>query len=331
MQVKSSSDFFLAFANESDQAFLDELRLLCASPNALWSLLLDGIHDVHPDSVNRGYLAPILKSRLEFRRGNAEKILALLNQIYEKQSEADSAVLPPKDSFYYSLLSTVFFGSGKFELARFSLLQALRLAQQENRGYGVQGALLHNLAVSSLLVRDFPSAQEWQKKCLFSLTQNPVCWLRYGEICWQRARSDRQAREPREPREPRGRSGLGSVVWRGNPFALMNGVLGADWRPGDDEIGETGETIRETGETPLEKPSGKPLEKPSGKPLEKPSGKQSGKPSGKQSGKQSGKPSSQSAKPSSQLGNAQSAKSSKPSKSSTVSTESSRGEQALLQ
>ena len=149
--------------------------------------------------------------------------MELLTQIYEKRGDADSAVLPAKDSFYFSLLSTVHFGSGKFELARFSLLQALRLAQQENRGAGVEGALLHNLAVSSLLLRDFAAAQAWQKKALFLLPRNPVCWLRFAEICWQRARS---GREPRE-----WGAALGEVVWRGNPFALMNGAMGADWRP----------------------------------------------------------------------------------------------------
>lgn len=253
--------------------------------------------------------------------------MALLNQIYEKRDDADSAVLPPKDSFYYALLSTVFFGSGKFELARFSLLQALRLAQQENRGYGVEGLLLHNLAMASLQVRDLPSAQEWQRRCLGALGRSPVCWLRYGEICWQRARTAREAREAR------GAGALGDVVWRGNPFALMNGVLGADWRPGEDGTAgiPMGNPMGKQTENPTGKPSEKPSGKPSGKQTEKLMGKpatQSEKPLGKQSGKPLGKPSTASAKPSPQLGNAQPTKS---STISTISTQSSRGEQSLLQ
>lgn len=74
-----------------------------------------------------GYLPPILKTRLEFRRGNYMKILSVLNQVYESDENEDASIIPVKDCFYYSMLSGVFYSGNMIAMSKHYLLQALQV------------------------------------------------------------------------------------------------------------------------------------------------------------------------------------------------------------
>lgn len=79
-----------------------------------------------------GYLPPILKTRLEFRRGNYMKILSVLNQVYEVDGDEDVSVVPSKDCFYYSMLSGVFYSGNMIAMSKHYLLQALEVGASSN-------------------------------------------------------------------------------------------------------------------------------------------------------------------------------------------------------
>lgn len=74
-----------------------------------------------------GYLPPILKTRLEFRRGNSLKILSVLNQIYEPETEEEASIAPDKDSFYYSMVSSVYYSGGMYQMSKYYLIKALEV------------------------------------------------------------------------------------------------------------------------------------------------------------------------------------------------------------
>lgn len=122
-EVKSSSDFYLLFSTDSPSTYLDDVRDSLKSQSVLYTLVLDGIE---PTATIDGYLPSILKTRLEFRRGNWGKILSVLNQVYEEDARFPGAA-PAKDSFYYSMLSSVYCSSGMVFMARHYLLRALQV------------------------------------------------------------------------------------------------------------------------------------------------------------------------------------------------------------
>lgn len=74
-----------------------------------------------------GYLPPILKTRLEFRRGNSLKILGVLNQVYESDTEEDHSIIPNKDCFYYSMLSGVYFSGGMYYLSKYYINKSIEV------------------------------------------------------------------------------------------------------------------------------------------------------------------------------------------------------------
>ena len=123
-EVKSSSDFYLLFSADSPAAYLDRVRDSLQSQSCLYTLALDGLE---PTPTIDGYLPSLLKTRLEFRRGNWSKILSVLNQVYEEDARFPGAA-PAKDSFYYTMLSSVYCSSGMLHLARHTLARAVQVA-----------------------------------------------------------------------------------------------------------------------------------------------------------------------------------------------------------
>ena len=112
-EVKASSDFYLLFssaeeAEEVDTTVLDNYECMTS-------------YD--------GYLPPLLKTRLEYRRGKCLKILSLLTQIYEEDEEDKSLThndyrsnlehhwTPEKDYFYFSMMASIYFASHMETLA----------------------------------------------------------------------------------------------------------------------------------------------------------------------------------------------------------------------
>lgn len=122
-EVKSSSDYYLQFSSETTPSYLDSVRSTLKSQTTPYTLALDGFE---PVGTIDGYLPSLLKTRLEFRRGNWIKILSVLNQVYEEEAGAEG-VLPAKDSFYYSMLSSVYCSSGMFSISKHYLVEALRV------------------------------------------------------------------------------------------------------------------------------------------------------------------------------------------------------------
>lgn len=122
-EVKSSSDYFLQFSSETTPSYLESVRSTLKSQTSPYALALDGFE---PVGTIDGYLPSLLKTRLEFRRGNWIKILSVLNQVYEEEAGAEG-VLPAKDSFYYSMLSSVYCSSGMFSIAKHYLVEALHV------------------------------------------------------------------------------------------------------------------------------------------------------------------------------------------------------------
>ena len=190
------------------------------SQHSLYCLLLDGFDVATPID---GYLPPILKTRLEFRRGNSLKILTLLNQVFEAEENEDPSIVSSKGSFYYSLLSSVYFGSGMLEMARNYLMRAIRCSEEENCDNVTKGGLIHNMAIVCLLLNDFDNAQKWMKKALFLLPENPMCWFRYGEICYKNAMAGNVASSSLPPF-----SRSGEFVFRDNPFSLLQDTFGRE-------------------------------------------------------------------------------------------------------
>ena len=129
-EVKSSSDLFLLYADETD----DDIDALLRIPgNDRFALALDSFTAVtHYD----GYLPLLLKSRLEFRRGNSLKILTLLNQIYDETPEETGvspvSLVPEKDYFYYSMIAAVFFATERVAVGFHFLRRALQVANSRD-------------------------------------------------------------------------------------------------------------------------------------------------------------------------------------------------------
>ena len=122
-EVKSSSDYYLQFSSETTPSYLESVRSTLKSQTSPYALALDGFE---PVGTIDGYLPSLLKTRLEFRRGNWIKILSVLNQVYEEEAGAEG-VLPAKDSFYYSMLSSVYCSSGMLSIAKHYLVEALHV------------------------------------------------------------------------------------------------------------------------------------------------------------------------------------------------------------
>lgn len=78
-----------------------------------------------------GYLPPILKTRLEFRRGNSLKILGVLNQVYESDNDEDHSIVPRKDCFYYSMVSGVYFSGGMYFLSKYYIRKAIEVTMND--------------------------------------------------------------------------------------------------------------------------------------------------------------------------------------------------------
>ena len=157
-EVKASSDFYLLFSEDIEEDYDDHVEYVYQSKGSLGSLALDNYERM---TAYDGYLPPLLKSRLEYRRGNCMKILSLLNQIYEEDEEdaliaqeempspsptpspspsrlevettavASSAVspslTPAKDCFYYTMMASVYFASNMYFLAIHYLKLAMKV------------------------------------------------------------------------------------------------------------------------------------------------------------------------------------------------------------
>ena len=85
-EVKASSDFYLLFSEEVEEDYEDHIEESFKLKGSLGSIALDSYETM---TSFDGYLPPLLKSRLEYRRGNCMKILSLLNQIYEEEEEEE--------------------------------------------------------------------------------------------------------------------------------------------------------------------------------------------------------------------------------------------------
>lgn len=123
-EVKSSIDYYILFSNDSQDDYLDQIKTTVTSAVFNSNVALDSFECI---TAIDGYLPPILKTRLEFRRGNSMKILSVLNQIYEAEEGEDAAVIPPKDCFYYSMLSSVYYSGGLYQLAKFYIHKAIQV------------------------------------------------------------------------------------------------------------------------------------------------------------------------------------------------------------
>ena len=112
-EVKASSDFYLLFSSAEESEEVD-------------TTVLDNYECM---TSYDGYLPPLLKTRLEYRRGNCLKILSLLTQIYEEDEEDKSLThndyrsnlehhwTPEKDYFYFSMMASIYFASHMETLA----------------------------------------------------------------------------------------------------------------------------------------------------------------------------------------------------------------------
>ena len=149
-----------------------------------------------------GYLPPILKTRVEFRRGNPMKILSVLMQIYEisadNEDEAKS-LLPPKDCFYYSMLSSVYYSSGLYSQAKHAIHMSIKLAEEEKADAIIFGYLLNNLASTCLYLHQKDEALEAIKQAIHFLPENQSFWFRYGELCYTIAMDYQQQQAQAQP------------------------------------------------------------------------------------------------------------------------------------
>ena len=156
-EVKASSDFYLLFSEDIEEDYDDHVEDTYPSKGSLGSLALDNYESM---TAYDGYLPPLLKSRLEYRRGNCMKILSLLNQIYEEDGE-DGLILqeetpeveaavptpttaaaatttttpsltPAKDCFYFTMMASVYFASNMFFLASHYLKLAIQVCDNRN-------------------------------------------------------------------------------------------------------------------------------------------------------------------------------------------------------
>ena len=123
-EVKTSTDYYLLFSNDSNEDYLDHIKSTVSSAVFNGNMALDSFENITPID---GYLPPILKTRLEFRRGNSMKILSVLNQIYEAEEGEASDVVPSKDCFYYSMLSSVYYSGGLYFQAKFYIHKAIQV------------------------------------------------------------------------------------------------------------------------------------------------------------------------------------------------------------
>lgn len=143
-EVKTSSDYYILFSQDVEEDYSDHVEEVYLLKGSLGSIVLDNYEIV---TSFDGYLPPLLKSRLEYRRGNCMKILSLLNQIYEDDEEdvilaqeelseniissttnstttnsmetsvTKPSLTPSKDCFYYTMMASVYFASNMFFLA----------------------------------------------------------------------------------------------------------------------------------------------------------------------------------------------------------------------
>ena len=231
-EVKSSSDLFLLFADETD----DDIDALLRIPaNGRLSLALDSF-----TAVTRydGYLPLLLKSRLEFRRGNSLKILTLLNQIYDETPEetrgSTVSLVPEKDYFYYSMIAAVFFATERVAVGFHFLLRALQAgipavphhqdARERHVDVVTLGTLFQNLGLFCAELQDDKNALDFYQQAMKLLPENPVLLFRVGEFHFQRA-----MQRP----DSRGEAAPGSMALRNNPFILLRDGLPALSPAGD--------------------------------------------------------------------------------------------------
>ena len=112
-EVKASSDYYLLFSSPEE-------------PENGNCMVLDNYETM---TSYDGYLPPLLKTRLEYRRGNCLKILSLLNQIYEEDEEDESFSqddfpsnlehrwTPVKDYFYFTMMASIYYASSLYSLS----------------------------------------------------------------------------------------------------------------------------------------------------------------------------------------------------------------------